>query len=1339
MAGKITIRRAGGLLPALCLVVFILLASLITWLSTAGLPGFVLKRMEAEAAAKGVFLKVGKLKLSPASGLALRARRVALYATAGDTAPLATLERATVAISLSSLLRGRLVPTMAEFRDLDISVPTDGEAPLRIENATASAIIKQGNMVRLTSAIALLEGVPVKLRGAFLLPEKKTQQTDETSASASGGQEEPPLDIAALLAPWKDEAGRLRSAIASQGWAGESRPSVDLQLLAIGKLQLSARVSLPRYDEGQFHFRNANLDIAYQDNSIIINQAHFHTVEPESEITLQGGYDLPARQLSVNLRSTAALTRMAEALALHGVKMYGIDEWLNRFHHPDDAPPTISLRGDICFEEDFTLKSINMQGELSQRNFTFGQTEVDALTLSFHYRDGSFNIDTLQLNFPTGSLTASASASSTTNRGRAHIIADLDIPHLLQLAGEFTPEPLRLPEGLELSGNLKLDVRAELDTPDFVSGSRQLGQFLPALRQLELSAGIGSAAHFGHRLEQPRLSLKLSGVQQAKDSLVPHGLAEAELSVSAESATLPGKEEGADATTVRLAQANLRLRGLSMAEGAANPHIASAEGSLQLGSLALPGFSAEAVEMELRGVENIRPMAENWRRVVQQGSLRLTTGAMHSGNTLLGAADTRLSLDAEGHIDLATVLVRDNHRINLDLHPQLTEDGLLVLEQVEMELPAAGFAPLLSLTGTHITQILLPDNLTLSGSAIYDTRGKYLRQAEGTLNIPHLVRTPGAGIPGNKGMEIPLSLTLNAAATGREDGHVALGGKLTVIHKRSKPGAEDDRELNLSFNGDSAGHLHFEGTNTIDVNTVDALIDLYSAHTIMRDFRTHSGSRTDVDIRAVDIDWRDGLTVTASCDARIVDIGYQLGAYISERDTHGRPTGKEELRKDFGKDPFRKVEKARAHVDVLYRHNAAGEVQDTRISILNADITYDNRPWLRSQGFKGGEPRSRLQGDAIIIDVERSFVELKNIHGRAYPAYAIGAYYDQLPVFMQDIILQQPANLQTAHCLFPIYHDCKEPMSGCIRVMADRAGFRFLGTTFPLTSFSGFICFKDGTVRLDRLNAACWDGAVNATFDINYTAKRTGFDGYATLRNINLQPLAAAYGSKQQPALCNGNIRFRTPTSRVRDLQAYGDICILDGDLMNLSIFRPVGDLISDLPGNLAQLEQKALSSQGGSPTWIDRQLTRVFETTGDAFSNVGSKVGKVTNNIPFANHFLRYDLQEVEGKFSIANGKLITQDMTALGYNLNVGLELAIDIEKSTLNGDIWPKISSIPTIVLSPITFLSDFMIDIHVYGPLDDIKWRFGLNRKKPGEKNECSATDRKPRQNKKTRRP
>ena len=80
---------------------------------------------------------------------------------------------------------------------------------------------------------------------------------------------------------------------------------------------------------------------------------------------------------------------------------------------------------------------------------------------------------------------------------------------------------------------------------------------------------------------------------------------------------------------------------------------------------------------------------------------------------------------------------------------------------------------------------------------------------------------------------------------------------------------------------------------------------------------------------------------------------------------------------------------------------------------------------------------------------------------------------------------------------------------------------------------------------------------------------------------------------------------------------------------------------------------------------------------------------------------------------------------MKAQGYNLNVDMKLAIDLETLYIEGNLWPKITSLPTVILSPITFLSDFMIDILIFGEIDDLNWKLGLDRNLKGEAPSASS--------------
>ncbi len=1320
MARKITIRRVGGFLPAICLVALILLVSVFVWLSTAGLPQSVLRGIEAEAAKEGIYLHIGKLRLAPSAGLALRAHGVALYAAPGDSEPLARVHKATLGISVMALLQGDISPHMVQVYGAEATLPCSapGEA-LRLADGNFSATIHGKELVRLTSASLKLAGIPLRLRGSFHLPqdEPPTEQSTEQSQ---------PLDLAARLRAYQAEIDSIHRCITRQRWEPGSTPTIELGIEDARGLRLTAHADLPRFDYEQFHLRDAVLDLAYHQGSITINAMNFKTVEPDSTVSLQGGYDIANNRVSFSLESTAALARMAEAFDLGGA-----NEWLARYRHEDDSPPTITLRGDVSLEEDYSPKSITVRGRLQQEEFRYGGTQVDKLGLSFFYRDGNFNIDQLSLHFPQGTLNIAASASGTAGEGRARVAVDMEIPLLLGIINEFTGEDITLPAGLSLQGRLRFSAEALLDMPVFEAGQTDWRHYVPSLHGLALKLGIDQAGHMGCELETPELTLTLQGISHDAN-LIPERVEKAELQFSAASATIP---LGEGKPPLALGDAGLALQLTGLLGNADTLTLDGANGSLKLGSLILNDLRAEDIELAIDELRQLRPLETNWRRMLQQASLRLSTGMLHSDNTLLGTLDSALALDADGHVDLGLTLEREGDKIELDLHPELREDGLLVLDNLALEVPVAAFEPLLALAGiADIPHIRLPESISLAGNAAIDTEKGLLRRADAHLRIPHMVRTPGSLCPPLQGKEIPVALEATLHALGRDDGYIGMQGGITLTHKAGTPTKADNREMQLSYSADTDGHIHLSGTNSIDVSTLDALIDNEDAHMILRDFRTDERTRTRSVIRSASIDLSRGLDMRADCEVDVDNFEFQLGAVEVLKDAQGKPTGREKLRSDFGPNPFARLNNVTGRVQVHRRkdwHDEQGRPQPdiSLITITDADIDYDNRPWMKRRKIKDGPASSRLQGKKILIDVEHSFVEIFDVAGKVYPTYALGAFYDDLHEYMKMAHLPRPASIEAEHCLFPIYSDCTREMAGCIRMMAREAEFSFIGTTFPLRNFSGFIWLRDDSVYLDRLNAACWEGALNAAVNIDYGGKHTSFDGYATVQNMNLRPIAASYGSKQENALCNGQIRFRAASPEIEDVEAYGDVHIVNGDLMSLSIFRPVGELITDLPGYFTQLEQEASKATNRTPGWVSRQASALFRTAGKLVDSVGDQIGHATNNIPFANHFLRYDLQEVHGQFLIDRGWLRTRDFKALGYNLNVSMRLAINLDSLEIQGNIWPKISSVPTIILSPLTFLSKFVVDINIYGTVEDLKWRFGLDKRlQYAEAPDSSATDK-----------
>ena len=319
-------------------------------------------------------------------------------------------------------------------------------------------------------------------------------------------------------------------------------------------------------------------------------------------------------------------------------------------------------------------------------------------------------------------------------------------------------------------------------------------------------------------------------------------------------------------------------------------------------------------------------------------------------------------------------------------------------------------------------------------------------------------------------------------------------------------------------------------------------------------------------------------------------------------------------------------------------------------------------------------------------------------------------FYSDLYGFLEDARITYPVTVETDYCRFPLASNCQESMTGLISCKSStKIDYTFAGIVFPLEDFSGFVDISDDFVTLDRLNAQCWSGVINAIIKFGISTKRTSIDGYLRAANMDLRQIARAMDSDQSHALCNGEIRFQAPGPDIKDLQAYGYISASSGDLMNLEIFHPVGEFISDLPNYLGILSKKADTA---------KRSNLAAETTDFIMGRAGravDRIGNTASSLPFANHLIKYSLSDASTKFDMIGGHFITREAQARGVNLSVKMKLDINMMDMTLSGDLWPSIDSVPAVVLKPITFLSDFMIDIRLHGPLHDISWSLGLDDK------------------------
>ncbi len=1363
-----------------CLFLLVVISLMVVWLCTVGLPQFILRYIEGVAAQQGIYMKVGAVRLAPTFGLAAHVDQIEFFYDAARHQHLAKASSTTAGVSVAGLLSGKIDPIFFRVREADIVTPacTSMGKKVGIHVRSIEAVRGPDGFVQITNGQLSVQGITVKLSGS-LDPELLRSKVSSLAIDARNKTEKIkplPETLQQSDSKYQGILDTIFQKIEMQHWQGEDAPELEIRADVHQDIRISVRGTIPRFDlDSHFHFRRSSADILYSKNVLTINSLHIETVnpdspeKPEASIDLQGAYDLDERRLSISMKSTAALLAMVQPLCNEQAKGY-----LSKFSHKKEESPHIDLMGDITFGEDFAPRNARVRGSLYQRSLLVRQTKINDLKISFYYDNGNFSIDKLDMQVGSGHVHASASAKD--RLGRAELQVDMPVQSILTLVNELAPGvKVELPEGLVLGENIILSLNAKLDAPLFSPQQSVWQDFVPSVHYLRVSLQSQVLSYAGVLLDNPQLKLTLSGVRQ-DEKLRPRSMQEVIVSLKADKTKLLAQSghpplhaedvnldftinnlnfnthsipDKAERVTVKAGAAYaaqavpppdaetpqptstasntdhplyeiLNPRMTLQAENVAMPsfrspeslHVASASLHIDSAAARLRDVRMNGMHIYLDDVLDIVPLGD-MRKLFSAADLDSSLDAVEFRSTQIGKV--KLTAELKEYTDgRISVTIGDNETATplISAHPDWSNPQQIVLNELKLHLPKEVSEMVLNIANTELEDIEIPECVDVYGIL----RIKPSLQVQDFalhVNIPQLVRTPHR-LPVFRGQRVPVGLYAYVDAARIPDcNDFNFNAQLSVEHATG--------QFYGHVSGNSSGVIFVnDSTCTIRPDVIDKLLDNSRAHSIIRDFRFDSSSGSLISDIRVAIDLTNGERVDSFCKVNLTDTQYQLNGIEDVGD------GRERVRRDLGGAPFTRVHRAscdvKAHVCIDCRAADGSPIPDeTVVTITDAKLVYDNTPWLRRNKQSSGTKKTELTGKSITIDVEKSFLELKEVAGDVYPAYSLGMFYPDIFDFLKDVKLPHPVKIKTERCLFPIYDDCKLPMSGVISVFSKKgAGFRFIGTTIPLDNFSGFIFLADDYVLLDRMNAKSWDGVLDAVVRIGFAGKQTSLDGFVKADCMDMKKIAASYGSEQSRALCSGNIRFRAPRADVNSLSAYGSADIIGGDLMKLNIFRPVAEMITDLPNHVMRLEKSAKEEQGmpQEPGFFTRAFSWIFR-------NLGSAVGSTSSSaayIPGVNHLIAYDLKEAHANFRIENGHLFTDRMKAIGSNLNVRVNADIDLNSLTVRGNLWPKISSIPTIVLAPLTILSDFMIDIVLYGSLSDVKWRIAMDRriKKPQQK-------------------
>ncbi len=1383
MGKRLIIKRVGTLLPAFCLIVLVVLISTVIWLTTAGLPQFVVDKAEAAILQNGIPVDIGKIRLKFTNGIGLVADDVRIYTENVEDKPIITIDELGAGVEFLPLLAGKVKLKHAELKNGKISLPVSDVSDvqnLEASDINISASIKD-NIVHLTESALNLQGIPIQLHGVFDISELMEGDVAE--------EEHEKLVLPALIKTCQSIIDRVYHQIEEQHWEQGEFPELNLGIVVTEQVVLRVEARAPKYDIAQFSFRNALLNLEYENDCLLIHSLQFDTYDPAAHVKLSGGYNVNSRHLSFKLVSNAALFEMGAELA-DGYT----EQLLKKIFHEPDNPPQIALEAEAEFSESMTLNSAKINGEITQKGLRIGHSVVDFLHLSFYYNNGNFNINHLNLELPEGKLGVRATSSG--GFGDAEISASLPVDSTLKLISEFTEKPISLPEGLQIGDTLNLTAKARLTMPEFKPGDSYKEHFVPSIRNLDAQISLNEFRYGNHYISKP--SIHLVTKQDTTDTpLITHKATEVQIHLTGESLnskpdaqhtidaqdfsldielnnwlwdTAQGgscqsgciqlcaadttlgintpTDNGTDHYSAKQSSAKLNFSGLNittdgaiscenaqanlMADALASPHINT--GKLQsmaaVADLSCNNQGAQTGTAQCKlAIEQFEAGDTQARRITLSALAKgkpdtrlphAISGAICEANIsgISNAAGKQGDISVMLHLphqDIGKLFVAftpeatSSYRsLTIKADTDTTTEGLVKLNQLNATLPLSDLGHVLEQIGIRTKNVELPDSVALHGNAEFDLDALALHRLDAQVQIPHIVRTPH-NIACFQGKKIPIGVQASVQAERTTNGAYNYNADLAIQHSTGK--------LQANVTGNTDTGLQVTGNNNIRADIVDALLDYQDAHDILRDFNLKDGATTDFRNIAVAVRYDNGLSVNVDTDLTLNNIQYQLNGYVIDAD------GNEVLNKELQALPFVDVTSGKAHLHVNWKEDMVknGKTLPNVADVVLTDVTliYDNRSWLKTCNFtplglsKTGPGLSKhknttLKGDKVVIDIENGAVRLSNVEGTVYPAYSLGMFYPDLREHLSILLMPYPAKISTLSCNFPIYSDSKENLTGHIQVLSPQlTGLDFLGTTIPLTRMTGFINLSNDSIFLDRMNALCWDGTLDAAVNIGISGKSTSFDGTVKALNLDLKKIGAAYDARLEPALCAATLRFRSPTPKVQDIQGYGQIRIVNGDLLSLSIFRPIGAFVSDITGNIKELDESAKQRK------TTGLLTRLSRRTGSTINAIGTGLDKTAQYIPGYNHIFAYDLQNANIEYVLNKGHFTTRSFTATGYNLEVTGKVDINLDDLTLEGNMWPEVSSLPTILISPITFLSDFMLDIVIYGKVDDLKWEFRLD--------------------------
>ncbi len=1325
--------------------------ALIVYLASVGIPRFVLDKVERLALQQGIELKIDSARLGYGSGLSFLLRDIDIALEDKSLqVPHLSLGRVRVGLRVSPLLHGEVKPYLVIIKRGKFNIPCSkgGNEGITISDINVTCAVKNNDVLQIVSTTPLdVEGIKISLKADLLSRHEEHINYQGGISTTLYGER--------LSKFFNENQSKIQLAydiLAAQHWGDSAVPRVSVSYNNINTPRSSFTACLPNFKYENFEFNDINFEGAYSNDSVTIHKLQLHLndvnkstgyLKPaETKLLLQGSYDLENRKLAFILNSDMPLLSMASDL----IKPEDF-KIIERVSFSSKEHAEIRLQGDIDFDSQFEPNQASVLGYLQQKNIRLNDSTIDELVVSFFYQDGNFAIDQAQLKIGDGYISAESSLKE--GAGQIEIDAKLTLQQLRTLANaaETDEFSLEIPQDLSVVGAIDFHAEASMLSPDFQIGKKALNEFLPEIESLKLALTVPQLTYSGIDLIHSKFIIDVDklyafattsktlaesvnchldvGEASFKQMLgdVATKFIDSQISEGLELMRLNKNQE------LRNIEFNLNLAQILFEEVSpegrrSNPSVEGVSLAATAQGFKGPLVEVEQFELNIDNLEKVN-LAKPFEASIKDSHLVLEAREVTYKDIAIEYIKSNTSFESlkSFEADLHVVFNQSLHQ-SIQTAISLAEDGCLRFTNIQAEVPSDFINAVLPSDSLSNLGLSLDNQVVkLDGEmemSITDNDMQFLKCGL-NIDVPSLVKN---GVKVKPFKEISNALAIKASIDVHRD---SLGSILFNVPHFSL--IQDGRSLTGSMESNESGVFLFAANSTLLLSTIDHWVDDHLAHLIMRDFSMDNDSQLNITDMKLTVDVRDGLVVQANTHVDLSNVEALLGTYERVPDPDGTLNQEDIKNKDKYYQLQSKINQGHADVVVDLKYDAApkGEkrpLSKAIIEINNATMVFDNRPWLEYKKIKGGASTSKLTARSIVLDTKNNFVGIHDTSGTVYPDYSIGTFFAPLRNFLEVLSLKHPVKVETHYCQFPIHKSSKVQMDGAIAMSSDKEFIlKLLGLKMPINQFSGFIDFQDKGVYLDRLNGIFCEGVADARVLITLGGESTGYDGELILQSCNLEKIAELVDNEQSRAFVNSNIRFRSNDMRTESLEAYGHINITEGDLLKLRIFSPIADMINNLPTLIDKQEELINSGK-----IIPRKLTLyekvsskvkegtavVVETFCSGLSHVANAFGQTTSNIPGANYLFEYNLRNASADFVIGDGVLSSQNLYASGSNLAVNSSLHIDLKRMYIQANLWPRLSSLVSLMLSPITVISDGIIDINLHGTFDDLSWNVVFSR-------------------------